>query len=153
MIEPLAPIELFPMRSGDLDAVAALEASLQGFPWTRRNFEDSLNAGYSVWVLLVGGQLAGFSVTMVVLDEAHLLNIGVAKAYQGRGYGARLLRQAMAYAGQAGASRLFLEVRPSNARAVQLYRDFGFRQIATRKGYYPAPFGREDALVFDKELA
>lgn len=153
MTEPIAPAELFPMRAGDLDAVAALEASLQDFPWTRGNFEDSLKAGYSVWVLFIGGNPVGFSVTMVVLDEAHLLNIGVSKACQGQGYGARLLRHAMTCARAAGASRLFLEVRPSNDRAAQLYRHFGFRQIATRKGYYPAPFGREDALVFDKELA
>ena len=47
---------------------------------------------------------------------------------------------------------MFLEVRPSNARAVELYRHFGFRQIGLRKGYYPAVVGREDGLVFDREL-
>jgi len=52
-----------------------------------------------------------------------------------------------------GAGKLFLEVRPSNDRAVALYRHFGFRQIGLRKAYYPAAIGREDALVFDKELA
>jgi ribosomal-protein-alanine N-acetyltransferase len=51
-----------------------------------------------------------------------------------------------------GAHKLFLEVRPSNERAVELYRHFGFKQIGTRKGYYPAVVGREDALIFDKEL-
>ena len=52
-----------------------------------------------------------------------------------------------------GARRLLLEVRPSNARAVALYRNFGFQQIGVRKGYYPATEGREDGLVFQKELA
>lgn len=144
--------EFFPMNERDLDAVAALEASLQIFPWSRGNFADSLTAGYSVWVLRLGGDLIGFSVVMSVIDEAHLLTIGVCKRYQGQGYGARLLRHAMECARQGGAHKFFLEVRPSNERAVELYRHFGFKQIGTRKGYYPAVVGREDALIFDKEL-
>jgi ribosomal-protein-alanine N-acetyltransferase len=145
--------EFFPMNERDLDAVAALEASLQVFPWSRGNFADSLSAGYSAWVLRLGGDLIGFSVVMSVIDEAHLLTIGICKRYQGQGYGARMLRQAMECARLGGAAKLFLEVRPSNERAVELYRHFGFRQIGTRKGYYPAVVGREDALIFDKELA
>lgn len=145
--------EFFPMNGRDLDAVTALEASLQEFPWSQANFADSLSAGYSVWVLRLGGDLVGFSIVMSVIDEAHLLNIGVAPYYQGHGYGARLLRHAMECARLGGASKLFLEVRPSNVRAVELYRHFGFRQIGLRKGYYPAAIGREDGLIFDKDLA
>lgn len=147
------PAEFFPMNERDIDAVAALEASLQAFPWSRGNFADSLLAGHSVWVVRIGGDLVGFSVVMSVIDEAHLLNIGVCQRYQGQGYGARLLRRAMESARLGGAAKLFLEVRPSNAQAVALYRHFGFRQIGLRKGYYPAETGREDALIFDKELA
>jgi len=141
------------MNEHDLDAVAALEASLQPFPWSRGNFADSLVAGYSVWVLRLGGELIGFSVVMRVIDEAHLLTIGICKRYQGQGYGARMLRHVMDCARLGGASKLFLEVRPSNEQAVELYRHFGFHQIGLRKGYYPAEEGREDALIFDKELA
>lgn len=149
---PLAA-EYFPMNERDLDGVAALETALQAFPWSRGNFADSLSAGHSVWVLRLGGELIGFSVVMSVIDEAHLLNIGVDQRFQGQGYGARLLRHAMECVRLGGAAKLFLEVRPSNARAVDLYRHFGFRQIGLRKGYYPAAIGREDALIFDKELA
>jgi ribosomal-protein-alanine N-acetyltransferase len=145
--------EFFPMNERDLDGVAALEASLQPFPWSRGNFADSLTAGHSLWVCRLGGELVGFSVVMSVIDEAHLLNIGVCERYQGQGYGARLLRNAMLSAQHGGAAKMFLEVRPSNERAVDLYRHFGFRQIGLRKGYYPATVGREDALIFDKELA
>ncbi len=145
--------EFFPMNEHDLGAVTALEASLQAFPWSCGNFADSLVAGHSAWVCRRGGDLVGFWVVMRVLDEAHLLNFGVARHYQGQGYGARMLRQIMALARQHGTHRLFLEVRPSNVRAVALYRHFGFKQIGLRRAYYPAPQGREDALVFDKELS
>jgi ribosomal-protein-alanine N-acetyltransferase len=48
---------------------------------------------------------------------------------------------------QGGATTLLLEVRPSNTRALDLYRHFGFQQIGIRRAYYPADKGREDALV------
>ena len=43
-------------------------------------------------------------------------------------------------------------MRPSNVRAVVLYRHFGFAQIGVRRGYYPADKGREDALVMTHPL-
>jgi ribosomal protein S18 acetylase RimI-like enzyme len=46
-----------------------------------------------------------------------------------------------------GARTMLLEVRPSNAAAVRLYRRYGFDQIGVRRGYYPAQGGREDAIV------
>lgn len=141
-----------PMTADDLDAVTVLEASLQAFPWSRGNFADSLLAGHDVRVCRAGGDLVGFAVVMPVLDEAHLLNIGVDRGYQGQGLGARLLQRVIDDARAGGAKRLLLEVRSSNRQAIGFYRRFGFVQIGLRRGYYPAAAGREDALVFDKEL-
>lgn len=146
------PVEFFPMNESDLEAVAALDGSVQDFPWSRGNFADSLAAGHSVWVCRIGGDLVGFSVVMLVVDEAHLLNVAVGRRYQGKGYGARLLLHAMQQARLDGGGKLLLEVRPSNRRALELYQHFGFRQIGVRRGYYPAAAGREDALVFEREL-
>lgn len=142
-----------PMREDDLAAVSAVEAALQAFPWTQGNFADSLNSGYSAWVLRLNAQVRGFSVVMQVLDEAHLLNIGLDASLHGQGLGGRLLRQALDCARLNGATKMFLEVRPSNERAVALYRHFGFAQIGLRKGYYPAVNGREDALIFARDIA
>lgn len=147
-----APVEFFPMNERDLDAVAALEARVQSFPWTRGLFSDSMRAGHSCWVCRIGGDLAGFSVVMPVLDEAHLLNIAICPARQGKGFGARMLQKAMEIARLNNAQSMFLEVRVSNERAAGLYRHFGFQQIGMRRDYYPAASGREDALVFRKDL-
>ena len=61
--------------------------------------------------------------------------------------GRRLLDHLASTAREAGATQLFLEVRPSNAAALALYARAGFETIGRRKGYYPAAGGREDALV------
>jgi ribosomal-protein-alanine N-acetyltransferase len=149
----LAPqIEMLPMNGSDLDEIMAIENAIYPFPWSRGNFSDALVAGYGAWVCRVGGEMVGYAVVMLAVDEAHLLNISVAGKRQGMGFGARLLRHAMASAQRLGARSLLLEVRPSNAAALDLYRHYGFVRIGLRKAYYPAHDGREDALVLSRQL-
>ena len=138
---------MLPMNLHDLDEILAIEYRVYPFPWSRGNFADSMTSGYSCWVCRVGGELVGYFVVMLAVDDAHLLNISIAEKRQGMGFGARLLRQAMVAGRQGGATTLLLEVRPSNTRALDLYRHFGFQQIGIRRAYYPADKGREDALV------
>ncbi|THF55948.1 ribosomal-protein-alanine N-acetyltransferase [Pseudothauera rhizosphaerae] len=135
------------MSEADLEWVTANEAELHPYPWTRGNFADSLGAGYSAWIQSDGGHPCGYAVVLSVLDEAHLLNISVARGAQGRGLGGALLDFLCARARASGATQFFLEVRPSNQPALALYRRTGFEPIGRRKGYYPAPGGREDAIV------
>lgn len=145
-------LDFAPMTAIDLDAVAAAEIPLYEFPWTRTNFSDSLAAGYSAWVMRLGQDLVGYAVMMVVIDEAHILNLSIAREWQRQGNGMRLLDFLIRTARLAGVQTLFLEVRPSNSAARALYGRRGFRQIGVRRGYYPATWGREDALVMTVRL-
>jgi ribosomal-protein-alanine N-acetyltransferase len=144
--------EWLPMSEVDVPAVADIESRVQAFPWTPGHFLDSLKANYRCTVCRVGNETVGFAIVMQALDEAHLLNIAIDRSRQRLGYGSRLLRYAMSQARESGAATMLLEVRPSNAQAVELYRHFGFVQIGVRKGYYPSHSGREDAWVFVRSL-
>jgi ribosomal-protein-alanine N-acetyltransferase len=141
-----------PMTQADLPAVARLEKSLYAFPWSQGNFRDSLGAGYECWSVCENEVLIGYGVLMVALDEAHILNVAVASGWQRRGIGAGLVRHLVETARRAGALIVYLEVRPSNTVARQLYRTLGFQQIAIRPNYYPAIAGREDALFLGLTL-
>ncbi len=141
-----------PMTEDDLDAVMAIEPHIYSHPWTRGNFVDSLASGYSAWVLLDGAKIIGYSLMMLVLDEAHLLNLSIDKTYQKRGLGRLLLEHMIASAKQHGAANMFLEVRPSNISAIALYENIGFNEMAIRRGYYPAQNGREDAVLMGLAL-
>jgi [ribosomal protein S18]-alanine N-acetyltransferase len=143
---------LEPMRESDLPQVAAIESAIYSHPWTLGNFADSLRAGYECWVSRLEGELLGYFVLMAAAGEAHLLNLSIAAAFHRRGHGSALLREAIAMARNLGAGHMFLEVRPSNLAAQALYVRFGFRQVALRRGYYPAHGGREDALVLSLAL-
>lgn len=140
------------MTSADLDDVVAVEQQIHAFPWTLGNFRDSLAAGHAGWLRRSGDRLLAYAVTMDVVDEVHLLDIGVAPAWQRRGQGTELLGFLCDRARAAGMTRMLLEVRLSNAQAVAFYRRFGFAEIGRRRGYYPSHEGREDAIVMAKNL-
>lgn len=144
--------ELRPMREDDLDAVHAVEVRAYEFPWTVGIFRDCLRADYPAWVLQQDGMVIGYFLMSLAAGEAHVLNICIDPAEQGRGHGRRLLRALLRIARGRGAERVFLEVRPSNAGAIALYHSEGFNEIGRRPRYYPARDGREDALVMAMEL-
>lgn len=139
------------MQPADLDRVVAIEATLYTHPWTHGNFADSLNAGYSCRILERDGAAIGYGVLMFGVDEAHLLNLSIASKAQRRGYGRMLLAHFVGLARSAGARSIYLEVRPSNVIARDLYRHDGFREVGVRHGYYPAYAGREDAIVMERK--
>jgi [ribosomal protein S18]-alanine N-acetyltransferase len=144
-----AHLDLRPMVVGDVDEVHALECSVFPHPWSHTNFMDSLASGYDAWVLREPeGALAGYFLLMYAPDEAHLLDVAVAATLQGRGVGCYLLDRIAARARAQGVESILLEVRPSNARALQVYQRYGYAEIGRRRGYYPAHEGRrEDAIV------
>ena len=147
-----------PMTAADVDEVHALECSVFPHPWSRTNFTDSLASGYDAWTAReVGGPcdgaLAGYYLLMYAVDEAHLLDVAVAAGRQGQGLGRRLLDRIGARCREQGMASVLLEVRPSNERALAVYRRYGYREIGRRKGYYPAHGGqREDAIVMRIDL-
>jgi [ribosomal protein S18]-alanine N-acetyltransferase len=140
------------MRDADIDAVAEAERRIYAFPWTRGNFVDSLKAAHSVWICREDGGMVGYAAMMIAVDEAHLLNLSVLPEHQRRGLGSEFLRHLMGLACVYGATRMLLEVRPSNVSGIALYRRFLFREIGRRRGYYQAENGREDAIVMACEL-
>ena len=143
---------LRPMRDADLDAVMAIEVRAYPFPWTRGIFRDCLHAGYSMWVHERDGAIVGYGVLSVAVGEAHVLNLCTAPGGEGQGLGQRMLHALLKIARSQRAQRVFLEVRPSNPRAIDLYQRCGFNEIGRRPRYYPATGGREDAIVMAMEL-
>ena len=142
---------LVPMTTVDLVEALEIERAVQSFPWTLKNFEDALAAGYEAWVLRQGSELLGFCIAMQAPDVAHILVIAVSRAHQRQGYARQLLAQITRSAHAQGAEGLLLEVRPSNHAALAFYAFEGFNQIGVRRDYYPAGRGeREDAYVLKK---
>lgn len=148
------------MQVSDLSEVLVIERAAQASPWGRISFEESLARQHICRVLVDLNapertqSLCAFHVVCPVADELHILNLVVAKPYQGQGMGHRLMHDILECANSVSeVKKIFLEVRASNEAAQNLYRQWQFQQIAVRKNYYRAPDQtREDALIYVKQL-
>jgi ribosomal-protein-alanine N-acetyltransferase len=140
------------MTEADIDRVFENELRAYAYPWTRGNFFDCLRERKECRVVEVDGEVIGHGVLVVAAGEGHILNVCIARDRQGSGYGRALLADLLERARRARAEIVFLEVRPSNRVAIELYESAGFNTIGVRRNYYPAAFGHEDAQIMAMDM-
>ena len=140
------------MQDTDLVEIMEIERRSYPYPWTRQIFNDCLRAGYCCWVCEQHGVIEGYGVTSIAAGESHLLNLCVRPESQQQGIGRKLLVHLISLARRQNAELMFLEVRPSNRVARALYESMGFNELGSRREYYPADKGREDALILARVL-
>ncbi|MGD0960636.1 MAG: ribosomal protein S18-alanine N-acetyltransferase [Methylomonas sp.] len=147
-------LRLRKMDHVDLPAVLEIEEQNYEFPWPEGIFKDCLRTmTYTNWVCEAPGDIiVGYCIISIAAGESHIMNISVCPSFQRQGAGRKMLDHLIEFA-RPRAEQLFLEVRPSNPGAIDLYRKTGFREIGVRKDYYPAKQGREDAIMFMLDLA
>ncbi len=146
---------------GDASFLAAIDDAASAYPWreSQFTFSNSGTGGSAGSVSLQDFIVAhnadspiGFVAYSMVLDEGEILNIAVHPSYQGLGVARSILGLTLANFQSAGAKRVLLEVRKSNGAARSLYESFEFQVDGTRKSYYRAGTGREDALLMSKSF-
>lgn len=136
------------MTLGDVDGVHAIEEATFPKPWTREDFVKEMTQNVCARYLVAeqAGEIVGFAGAWIVLDEAHITNIAVAKACRGQGLGKALTAALLQYAANLGVVYATLEVRRSNSVAQGLYKGLGFVYVGLRKRYYED--NGEDAFIF-----
>jgi len=135
------------MTALDLSDVLDIEVECHLNPWTEGIFKDCIRVGYYCPVLMVDGEMCAYAVMSIVAGEGHIFNVCVKQNYQRQGYGKQVVLHLLEFAKEKKATNIFLEVRPSNISAINLYEQLGFNEIGLRKDYYPSENGREDALI------
>lgn len=136
----------------DVPAMYAMESAANQFPWSLHQFRDSFAIGDFGWGIERANLLVAFALFSHVIDEATLLNIVVHPYWQRRGLARELLVHGLQQLSERGAVRCLLEVRVGNLNAIALYSSLGFGVDGRRRNYYPAPNGREDALLMSRPL-
>jgi [ribosomal protein S18]-alanine N-acetyltransferase len=144
--------QIRPMRETDLAAVMRIEVRAYDYPWTYGIFQDCLRYGYCCWVFERDDCVDGYGVMSIAAGEAHILNLCVRPEVRRHGLGRKILNYLVDLARRHDADSVLLEVRPSNRAAVSLYHELGFNEVGTRRNYYPAENGREDAMILAKTL-
>lgn len=141
------------MQLNDIDTVYAIELVAHIAPWSREILHDCVLVGYDCRVLEVDNTLASYVINRYYENICHVLNLCVAPASQNKGYGRFLLQNVIDSLKDTDFSTVLLEVRPSNAAALHLYRKMGFRQVGIKKDYYSEGPELEDAIVLQKNLS
>jgi ribosomal-protein-alanine N-acetyltransferase len=134
----------------DVKAIWAIEKLSFPSPWGRWSFMAEM--GQRASHTLVAGpeppepwQTWGYIIFWVVAEEMHILNLAVHPRHRRLGIARRLLTEALAQARALDAQVAWLEVRPTNEPARNLYESFGFKEVGTRSRYYQDT--EEDALL------
>ena len=158
-VEPDAPPGAWTLRraqAADVDRIVDIEKDGFLHPWSRELIERELGHSWSRVLLACdtdasgGERVLGYIVFWIVHDEVHVLNVATALEARRRGVG-RALMEAAEEEGRFRGTRLStLEVRRSNAGAIALYRESGYRQVGIRPKYYAEE--NEDAIVMVKTL-
>jgi [ribosomal protein S18]-alanine N-acetyltransferase len=137
-------VTIRPLGYADLPQVIAIERRAFPTPWSLAMFVLELSKPSSVCLAAADqNRLVGYLVCSRYAEVWHLMNIAVDPGQQRRGIGTALMEVMLERAGPEEAYTL--EVRPSNAPAIALYEQFGFRPAGTRRRYYQDT--GEDAVV------
>jgi [ribosomal protein S18]-alanine N-acetyltransferase len=136
--------------AADLDALIAIENQSFLSPWPRQHFLNEFDQPYSFTLLArltdtPGDAIVGYIIYWFLIDELHILNIAVRPGSRGQGIARALIHEVMRLAKIQEIKTAWLEVRPSNIKAVSLYRSLGFKTTMTRRRYYSDT--GEDALI------
>lgn len=143
-------MDIIQMNRSHVADIAELEKLYFSDPWSENAFYSELMNPLSLWLVAVDGErVAGYVGSQTVLGEADMMNLAVHEEYRRRGLGRQLVQALVERLAQQGCRMLLLEVRASNAPAIALYEQLGFRQVGRRPNYYFKP--REDALIMRKE--
>lgn len=138
------------MDLSHVDDVIVIENLSFKTPWSKEAFEGELtrNQCARYKVLIKETKVVAYGGMWVMLDEAHITNIAVHPEYRGIGLGNVIVEELIEEARKDGVTAMTLEVRMSNLSAINLYKKYGFIDVALRKKYYQDT--GEDAIIMWK---
>jgi [ribosomal protein S18]-alanine N-acetyltransferase len=142
----ITAVDIRRLELGDLNAIEAIERRSYPTPWSRSMFASELAKPSS---LCVGAfdrdRLVAYLIISRYVDAWHVMNVAVDPLYRRRGIATMLLERLFEETADDDRRGYTLEVRVSNAGAIQLYERLGFEPRGVRRGYYTD--NHEDALI------
>jgi [ribosomal protein S18]-alanine N-acetyltransferase len=141
---PAAAIQVRRLTFADLPEVVAIERRAFTSPWSLAMFVLELSKPSGICLAAeVEGELAGYLICSRYDTVWHIMNVAVDPDLRRRRIATTLLETLIGRVERD--AQLTLEVRRSNAGAIELYERFGFRSAGVRRRYYQD--NGEDALI------
>ena len=125
------------LSSVEIPSLLSIEEQNSDYPWSQLQFTTSIqNSNNLCYCLSLNGRTIGYLISMLAVDTADILNIGIDPDFKRQGYGATLLNHLIEELKKRNISEILLEVRAGNQSAIQFYKKQGFEKISVRKNYY-----------------
>jgi ribosomal-protein-alanine N-acetyltransferase len=143
--------EFVPNDSAAIFKIASAEPKIA--QWSADVYAQLTSNGYLAWIAerTDSSEIVGFIVVRLVPPEAEILNLGVNPKNREQGVATSLLEVVLANLQREKATRLYLEVRPSNTPAISFYQKHLFTLAGVRPNYYREP--TEAALLMARALS
>lgn len=97
---------------------------------------------YSNILIYKEDKILGFLIYDLIYDRCEIEYIGVLEEYRNKHIASKLMEYLIDKY-----NNISLEVNVNNIKAINLYKKYGFKEVATRKNYYK----NEDALLMIRE--
>jgi len=139
-------ITIIPANSDHAGAIHTIETASFSDPWSIASISAEIARPNSVFLIAISENIVvGYVSMRHIIDEGHISNIAVTKAYRQKGVGSLLIDALIKESKRHGITGLTLEVRVSNHAALHLYKKHEFAIEGYRKNYYTLP--TEDAAI------
>ena len=126
------------MKPEDLDQVMEIENSSFSNPWSRMYFLNEINNSElsEIYVDIIDGEVVSYGDLWYMFENCDLTKIAVKESLRHKGYGRKMMKHLIATARRRGCEFMHLEVNVNNKDALDLYEQFNFETVRTRKRYY-----------------
>ena len=142
-------LKIRPLTEEFVDEVCVLEEEAFSMPWHKESFMEMIqnpNACYLVGILDM--EVVASCGLRNIVGDGEITNVVTKSSKRGKGIGKKMLLKLMEEGSKMGVEAFTLEVRTSNASAINLYENLGFKTEGIRKNFYENP--TEDALIMWK---
>lgn len=148
-MDNLNDVCLCDLSSSDVDQVLEIENSYNLKIHSKDSILKELNSdNFKYFVAKINEKVIGFIAFSHTLD-IEIEAIAVDIAYTNKGVATLLLNKCFEFGKVNNIKDIFLEVRQSNEKAINLYVKNGFYKTNSRERYYD---NLEDAIIFKKEI-
>ena len=152
VIAPIDTINIREIYPSDISDIYLIESSTYDFPWSLSIIRDCVVNKYDCYLALNGFKVVGYVIAKITSMDTHILNLTIQDDYRRLGIASNFLDLIISKALILKSSSILLETRITNYAAKNLYNKYNFKIIGLRKNYYRVIGGREDAVIFKKNL-